>query len=112
MIASKRVECYSDTLLGIPLAQVHTGTNLDQTGVKVNVQNALALRILSALLGKAGVDQADTDENNDIEIPPTALDVGQAVLSGRSLIDTPIKKTIRKLLLLASEDSNCLYGIQ
>lgn len=104
MIASKRIECYSDTLFGTRIAQVHTGTNLDQPNAKVNVNDTLALRGLSLLCGAAGIDQGSADEDGNILVPPTALDIGQAVLSGRSVFDTPMKKTMRSLLRLASRE--------
>lgn len=105
MIASQRIECYSDTLNGMRISQVHTGTNLDQPNAKVNVNDTYGLKALTILLSIAGMEMANPDEEGNIEIPPTAFDIGQAVLSGRSVVDTPIKKTIRKLLPQASADS-------
>ncbi len=50
MIASQRIECYSDTLNGMKISQLHTGTNLDQPNAEVNVNDTYALKALTTLL--------------------------------------------------------------
>lgn len=111
MIASQRIECYSDILNGMRIAQVHTGTNLDQANAKVNVNDTYALKALTKLLEVAGLDMGKPDEDGNIEIPPTAFDIGQALLSGKSAIDTPIKETIRKLLPLANAENRLVLMV-
>lgn len=105
VMSSKRVQFYSDTLLGIKMAHVHTATNLDQPPGKINVKNTVALNVFTAAMKFIGVSPLAPNENGDIEVPQTMLDMLQASLSVAGAMDTPIKSTLRQLIKLANENN-------
>lgn len=103
--SAKRVQFYSDTLLGTKLAHVHTATNLDQPPGRINVKKTGVLKLLTTMMGILGVKLLAPDENGDIQVPQTALDILQGTLSVAGVMDTPIKSTLRELIKLASKDN-------
>ena len=100
--APMRIGHYSK-ILEIGIAQLHTGTQLDQGELTIHpVSNDLA----TLLREKKLFPEENVERLEDIgwEIPANRRDTVQSVLSSRNLLDTPIKKSIKQLLDVAADN--------
>ena len=101
-----RIAHYS-RILEIGIAQLHTGTQLDQGDLTVYpVSSDLATILREKKLFPD--EEVDRLEDFGWEIKANKRDTIQTVLSSRNLVDTPIKDSIKKLLDVAAD--NVLNG--
>lgn len=104
IMSSKRVEFYA-AALKMRLAHVHIATKLDQPPGKISPDNTHFLKLITKIFQIAGLDHVISDEEGNIQVPQTILDVLQATLSVFGFLDNPIKKTLRKLIELADKEN-------
>lgn len=96
----ERLKHYVRVLGCVPMAQIHTGTSLDQGEARVDASGAL---LLQGFFKNTVVpnDLQPRYEGNDMVWDPRQIDRLQAALSKYNLIDTPAKKSSRALLELS-----------
>lgn len=83
------------------MAQVHVGTSSDQPVRRISTRGAPMFSKALAQLEQIGVG-SPTEEDGSVVLPPNLIDLLQMALSAAERIDTPVKKTLRALLPLAS----------
>jgi hypothetical protein len=101
---TERLKHYT-RVLGMPMAQIHTGTSMDQGDVRVNVTKAASVRkaheLLAGKLDEAGIgarEENGQDGSKTLVWAARQIDTIQLMLSQYGQVDTPVKKSVRKLL--------------
>lgn len=98
--APLRAKHYTETLLSVPMCQIHTGTSFDQGDLVIDLSNHFVLRLLlrgiSRLTG--GNIPKFSEDGRSIVFSNRSIDTIQTVLSLLGLVDTPLKVSFRALL--------------
>lgn len=97
----ERVKYYTDVLEGRRMAQVHMGSSMDQGELRIDTRKTPDVKKLLMLLEESDF-ASPREEDGQVFLPAKVIDVLQMCLSYAGEIDTPVKKTVRALLALAS----------
>lgn len=100
----ERVVYYTKVLQSIPMVQIHTGTSFDQGDIEIDISDSPILRdyLMNSGDQLAYNIRPEYDENT-LKYNARKIDTLQIALSQSNSVDTPVKKSIRTLLMTTSD---------